>query len=71
MKVTIEIDSNDEGHKIDGHLRGPELKMILADIEKDISNFLQEGHQFITADAAFLYLLDKLKKDADYFNIKL
>jgi hypothetical protein len=71
MKISIELDANDEGHKIDACIRGPEMKLILSDALREMENFLNEGHAFLSADAALLHMVNKLKKDADYFNISL
>ncbi len=71
MKISIELDAADEGHKIDSCIRGHELKMILDGLVQEMQVFLTEGHPFVSADAVMLHLLDKLKKDANYFNIPI
>lgn len=69
MKISIELDAADEGHKIDSCIRGHELKMILDGLVQEMQFFLKEGHPFLSADAAMLHLLDRIKKDSDYFKV--
>jgi hypothetical protein len=71
VKVNIEIDMDTESHKLDAHLRGPEYKHVLEAIFFEINSLLSQGHPYINADAALVALHDKLKKDAEYFNINL
>jgi hypothetical protein len=69
MKVNIEIDCETESHKLEAHLRGPEYKQVLDGVALEIESLLSSGHPFTSADRVLLHLQEKIKKDANYFNI--
>jgi hypothetical protein len=71
MKINIEIDMNEEPHKLDAHLRGPEYRHMVEGIWLELNTLLSQGHPYTTADAVIVSLHNKMKNDATYFNITL
>ena len=71
MKINIEIDMNEEPHKLDAHLRGPEYRHMVEGIWLELMTLMTQGHPYTTADAVIVALHDKMKNDATYFNIAL